>query len=90
MTIQQGKYVLEIAKVGSFSEAANQIFIADIFVKFLIENGSESYRFAIRKIKIYNVIHEVETAHSDIGIITIKDGGYEIMKRYLGKKETVI
>jgi len=28
MTIQQCKYVLEIAKTGSFSEAAKQLFIA--------------------------------------------------------------
>ena len=28
MTIQQCKYVLEIAKTGSFSEAAKQLFVA--------------------------------------------------------------
>jgi len=28
MTVQQCKYVLEIAKTGSFSEAAKQLFVA--------------------------------------------------------------
>lgn len=160
MTIQQCKYVLEIARAGSFSEAAKQLFIAqsslsisiksleqelnirifersgngvyltddgaefvkyateicensdfvaerystrhvqqklyiatqhydfiaDIFGKLLKETITESYRFSIKEIETYNVIREVETAHSDVGIIAIKDGDYEIMRRYLGKK----
>lgn len=161
MTIQQCRYVLEIAKLGSFNEAAKQLFIAqsslsisvksleqelnikifersgtgvyltdegsefvkyatqicensdfiteryankniqqklyiatqhydfiaDIFGKFLQQTKIQSYRFSIREIETYNVIHEVETAHSDIGIIAIKDGDFEIMKRYLNKKK---
>lgn len=161
MTIQQCKYVLEIARTGSFSEAANKLFtaqsslsvsiksleqelnikifergsngvyltdegaefvkyatqitknsdfiaerysgktvfdklyiatqhydfIADIFGKLLKENKAENYRFSIREIQTYNVIKEVETSRSDIGIIAIKDGDYDIMKRYLMKKK---
>ena len=160
MTIQQCKYVLEIAKNGSFSEAAKQLFvaqsslstsikqleselnikmferssngvyltadgsefvryaqqivdseefvnkryknetvskklriatqhydfIADIFCSFLKDVTAERYRFAIKEIETYNVILEVETGNSDIGIIAIKDGDYDSMKRYLGKK----
>lgn len=160
MTIQQCKYVLEIARAGSFSEAAKQLFIAqsslsvsiksleqelgikifersgngvhltdegaefvkyaasicesndfiaerysgnrlnqklyiatqhydfiaDIFGNFLKNTDSDSYRYSIREIETYNIIREVETAHSDIGIIAIKDGDYDIMKRYLGNK----
>lgn len=160
MTIQQCKYVLEIVKTGSFSQAAKQLFIAqsslsvsiksleqelnikifersgtgvyltdegaefvryasqitesndfvskryksknipeklyiaaqhydfiaDIFGKFLNGTKSDSYKFSIREIETHNVIREVETAYSDIGIIAIKDGDYEIMKRYLSKK----
>ena len=160
MTIQQCKYVLEIAKSGSFSEAAKKLFvaqsslstsikqlegelnikmferssngvyltadgsefvryaqqivdseefaikryknetvskklrivtqhydfIADIFCSFLKDVTAECYRFAIKEIETYNVILEVETGNSDIGIIAIKDGDYDSMKRYLGKK----
>lgn len=159
MTIQQCKYVLAIAKTGSFSEAAKQLFIAqsslsisiksleqelnikifersgagvyltdegsefvkyatqicensdfvaeryakkiskklyiatqhydfiaDIFGNFLKFVKDENYRFSIREIETYNVIREVERAHSDIGIIAIKDGDFEVMKRYLSKK----
>lgn len=161
MTIQQCKYVLEIAKTGSFSEAAKQLFvaqsslsisvksleqelgikifersgngiyltddgeefvsyatqicadndfimerycnrnvqeklyiatqhydfIADIFGKFLKTIKTETYHFSIREIETHNVIHDVEKGRSDIGVIAIKDGDYEIMKRYLGKKK---
>lgn len=161
MTIQQCKYVLEIAKTGSFSEAAKQLFIAqsslsisiksleqklgikifersgngvylteegeefvnyaiqicenndfimerycnrniqerlyistqhydfiaDIFGNFIKKVKSDAYRFSIREIETYNVIRDVETGRSDIGIIAIKDGDYDIMKRYLGKKK---
>lgn len=160
MTIQQCRYVLEIAKTGSFSEAAKQLFIAqsslsvgvkalekelgirifdrsgngvyltdegaefinyarqicqsyhfvrerysksvqqklhiatqhydfiaDIFGALLQDVESESYRFSIREIETYNVIHDVETAYSDIGILAIKDSNYDIMKRYLGRRK---
>ena len=161
MTIQQCKYVMKIAKTGSFSEAAKQLFIAqsslsisikqleqelgikifersgngvyltnegeefvsyathiceshdfitdrysnrniqkrlyiatqhydfiaDVFGNFLKNFNSDSYRFSIREIETYNVIRDVETGHCDIGIIAIKDGDYDVMKRYLGNKK---
>ena len=153
MTIQQCKYVIKIAKTGSFSEAAKQLFIAqsslsmsikqleqelgikifersgngiyitdegeefvnyanriceshdfvydryfnrsvqkrlyiatqhydfiaDIFGNFLKQYDADSYRFSIREIETYNVIRDVETGYSDIGIIAIKDGDYAVV-----------
>ncbi len=160
MTIQQCKYVLEIANCGSFNQAAKQLFmaqsslsfsvksledelgirifdragngicltdegaefikyaqqicknsdliterysknisqklyistqhydfIADLFAKFLMDEGSDSYRFSIREIKTYNVIQDVQTSYSDIGILVIKDENLEIMKRYLKRRK---
>ncbi len=163
MTIQQCKYVLEIAKTGSFTEAAKQLFVAqsslsisvksleqelnikifersgngvflteegtefvryaeqiaendefimqrykvrnvqekvyiatqhydfvaDVFANLLSEMKEKSYKFSIREIETHRVIRDVETAYSDIGIIAIKDGDYEVMKRYLGKRGLV-
>lgn len=160
MTIQQCKYVLKIARTGSFNEAAKELFvaqstlslsikaleqelnikifersgngvyltddgaeferyarqivknsdfvderykvknvnarlciatqhydfIADIFGKFLSEIKDERYKFSLREIRTFEVIREIETACSDIGIIAIKDSDYEIMKRYLTGK----
>lgn len=160
MTIQQCRYVLTIAKCGSFSEAAKQLFIAqsslsvgikslenelnirifsrsgngvyltdegaefiryaeqicqnadliterydkhiqqklyiatqhydfiaDIFGELLKETENGGYRFSIREIETYNVIRDVQTAYSDIGIIAIKDSNLDVMKRYLGGRK---
>jgi len=160
MTIQQCKYVLEIAKRGSFNEAAKKLFvaqsglsssikalekelgikifersangtfltdegaefvryatqiaeqhdfivkryntekdcrklyvstqhydfIADIFGKMVKEMSEDSYSLALRETHTYDVIRDVETAYSDIGILAIKDNDGDIMKRYLGNK----
>lgn len=159
MTIQQCKYVLGIAKTGSFNEAAKQLFVAQsslsssvkllerelgikIFERskngvFLTAEGAEfvryaeqiveqndfilnrytapdqrnklyvstqhydfvadafccllretrgDYDFALREIRTYEVIREVETAYSDIGILAIKGGDFEMMSRYLHNK----
>ncbi len=163
MTIQQCKYVLKIAKTGSFSEAAKELFvaqstlslsiktleqelnirifersgngvslteegaeferyarqmvagsdfvderykvknstqrlhivtqhydfIADIFGRFLSGITDTHYNFSLREIRTYDVIQEIESAYSDIGIIAIKDSDYEIMKRYLTGKGVI-
>lgn len=62
-------------------------FIADIFGQFLNENESSSYRFSIREIETYQVIRDVQTAYSDIGIIAIKDSNLEVIKRYLAGRK---
>ena len=162
MTIQQCKYILGIAKTGSFNEAAKQLFVAQSslsssvkllekelgikiferskngvfltaegaeFVRYaeqiveqndfilnryavpvgrsklyvstqhydfvadafcaLLRKNEDEYDFALREIRTYEVIREVEMAYSDIGILAIKDGDFEMMKRYLGNKGIV-
>ncbi len=160
MTVQQCRYVLEIAKTGSFNEAAKQLFIAqsslsscikqleselnikifarsnkgviltaegaefvryagqlveqhnfinerykqssdikrlhiatqhydfisDIFCKIVNETRSEKYHFSLREIKTYEMIREVETATSDIGILAINENDRELMERFLAKR----
>ncbi len=160
MTVQQCKYVLEIAKTGSFNEASKQLFIAqsslsscikqleselgiqifdrsnrgvfltadgaefiryagqiveqnefilnrykhddnilklhittqhydfisDIFCRILNENEAEKFQFSLREIKTYEMIHEVESAVSDIGILAIREDDRELMERFLNKK----
>ena len=163
MTIQQCKYVLEIAKTGSFNEASKSLFIAqsslsnsikllenelgiqifersksgvyltpdgaefiryaeqltaqndfienrynsklhskklnvvtqhydfvaDAFCKLINECKDKKYHFSIREIKTYDVIKEIETASSDIGVIAIKDNDYDLMTRFLSNKNVV-
>ncbi|MBQ8197087.1 MAG: LysR family transcriptional regulator [Clostridia bacterium] len=61
-------------------------FIADIFCNFLKDVYYNEYHFSLREIKTYDVIKEVETATSDVGIIAIKDNDFDIMMRLLNNK----
>lgn len=79
------RYKKEISK-KLYIATQHYDFIADIFGNFLNSIKSTNYRFSIREIETYNVIRDVETANSDIGIIAIKDGDFDVMKRYLSKK----
>ncbi len=64
-------------------------FISDIFCKLLHENENKKYHFSLREIKTYDVIHEVSTAMSDIGILAISENDRELMGRFLHKKGIV-
>ncbi len=61
-------------------------FVADIFGKLINETKEKSYRFSLREMKTYDVIHETETAYCDIGIIAIKGNDNSVMERYLSKR----
>lgn len=61
-------------------------FVADVFGKMVNETSEPHYKFALREIQTYEVIHETETSYSDIGILAIKGNDDGIMKRYLGSK----
>ena len=61
-------------------------FVADIFGKMLKEIKEDKYKFSLRETTTYDVISEIETAYSDIGILAIKGMDTGVMKRYLYKK----
>ncbi len=60
-------------------------FIADIFGSFLRDITAERYRFSIKEIETHSVIQEVVNGRSDIGVIALREGDFDIMKRYLDK-----
>ena len=64
-------------------------FVADIFTKLLNETNESCYRFSLREMKTYDVIHEIEKSHCDIGIMVIKDTDFSAMERYLAQRAIV-
>ncbi len=64
-------------------------FISDIFCRLLEETKCENYRFSLREIKTYEMINEVSTAMSDIGILAIGENDRELVERFLHKKGVV-
>lgn len=61
-------------------------FIADVFGKLVKEIEDDYYDFSLTEMKTYDVIHQVETAYCDIGVLAIKAGDIGIMNRYLNKR----
>ncbi len=64
-------------------------FISDIFCKLLDENKNNKYHFSLREIKTHDVIHEVATSISDVGILAIGEHDRELMCRYFHQKGIV-
>lgn len=77
------------SQLGSrlFVSTQHYDFIADAFCKLLNENKDEEYSLSLQEKGTYDVIHDVEIAYSDIGIIAIEDKNLDIMNRYLQNKE---
>lgn len=77
------------SQMGSrlFVSTQHYDFIADAFCELLNENEDSEYSLSLQEKETYNVIHDVEIAYSDIGIIAIKDENVDIMNRYLQNKE---
>ncbi len=61
-------------------------FVADVFSRLLNETDENGYRFSLREMKTYDIIHETETAYCDIGIIAVKDKDHSVMERYLSQR----
>ena len=76
-------------KSGSrlFVSTQHYDFIADAFCRLVIENKDTEYSLSLQEKGTYDVIHDVEIAYSDIGIIAIEDQNIDIMNRYLQNKE---
>jgi len=61
-------------------------FVADAFCRLLNQTKEKNYRFSLREMKTYDIIHEIETAYCDIGILAIKNKDHGIMERYINQR----
>lgn len=61
-------------------------FVADIFTKLINGTKDSHYRFSLREMNTYEVIHSIETAYCDVGVIAIKDTDFSVMDRYLSQR----
>ena len=92
--VAQSDFIENRYNSKSFSKKINIVtqhydFVADAFCKLINDCDDSRYNFSLREIKTYDVIKEIETASSDIGIIAIKENDYEIMIKYLSNKNVL-
>ena len=84
-----GRYKSDPACKHLYLATQHYDFVADIFSRLVNETTDPQYRFSLREMKTYDVIHETENAYCDIGIIAIKSCDTGVMERYLSKKGLV-
>ncbi|KWX81144.1 LysR family transcriptional regulator [Paenibacillus riograndensis] len=56
-------------------------FAVDAFVKLMKENKVTEYNFSLRETQTYEIIEDVRTLRSDLGILYINEGNYKVMNK---------
>ncbi|ETT63050.1 LysR family transcriptional regulator [Paenibacillus sp. FSL R7-277] len=56
-------------------------FVTDAFVKLMKESKVQEYNFSLREKQTYEIIEDVRTLRSDIGILYINESNYKIMNK---------
>jgi len=84
-----GRYKADLTCKHLYLATQHYDFVADIFSRLVNETTDSQYRFSLREMKTYDVIHETENAYCDIGIIAIKSCDTGVMERFLSKKGLV-
>ncbi|MNI24898.1 HTH-type transcriptional regulator GltC [compost metagenome] len=56
-------------------------FVVDAFVKLMKENRVTEYNFSLRETQTYEIIEDVRTLRSDLGILYINEGNYKVMNK---------
>ena len=90
--VAQAEFVLtrygeELEKKRLYVSTQHYDFIADVFCRYVDESKSEDYDISLQEKMTYEVIHDVEMALSDIGIIAIKTKDVDVMLRFLQTKD---
>lgn len=83
----QSRYKSERSDSRLYVSTQHYDFIADTFCGLINDNGDSKYSLSLQEKETYEVIHDVEIAYSDVGILAIKDEDIDIMSRYLQNKE---
>ncbi|WP_150273873.1 LysR family transcriptional regulator [Paenibacillus tepidiphilus] len=56
-------------------------FAVDAFAQLMNESGIAEYRFSFRETQTYEVIEDVRTLRSDLGILYISESNYKVMNK---------
>ncbi|OKP90037.1 LysR family transcriptional regulator [Paenibacillus sp. P3E] len=56
-------------------------FVVDAFVKLMKESKVPEYNFSLRETQTYEIIEDVRTLRSDLGILYINESNYKVMNK---------
>ena len=95
MTLQQLRYLIAVAEQGSINAASRALYISqsslsvsikeleeEAFIDFANEREEDSYEFVLRETRTADVIEDVRTFRSDLGILYLSTYN----RRVVGKR----
>lgn len=56
-------------------------FVVDAFVRLMKERNVSEYNFSLRETQTYEIIEDVRTLRSDLGILYINESNYKVMNK---------
>jgi len=78
------KYISSVPSKQRFSVSTHHYtFTANAFVELIKEFGADEYEFTLRETKTYEIINDVKTLRSEIGIIYLSSFNEQIINKYL-------
>jgi len=78
------KYISSVPSKQRFSVSTHHYtFAANAFVELIKEFGADEYEFTLRETKTYEIINDVKTLRSELGIIYLSSFNEQIVNKYL-------
>ena len=82
------KYLSGVRRKQKFSVSTHHyLFAANAFVELVKEFGGDEYEFAYRETKTYEVIEDVRSMRSELGLIYLDDFNRSVITRLLADNE---
>ena len=82
-TYKQGEPIKRVFSVS----AQHYAFAVNAFVALVKEYGKDQYEFSLRELRTYDIIEDVHTQRSELGIIFLSNFNREVILRILQSKD---
>lgn len=69
--------------------AQHYAFVVNAFVQLVREIGGESYHFTLRETQTENVLNDIQSMRSEIGVIYLNDFNSTVLQRLITEKDLV-
>ncbi|MFT3951060.1 MAG: LysR family transcriptional regulator [Oscillospiraceae bacterium] len=65
--------------------AQHYAFVVNAFVNLVRQSGAEEYEFTLRETRTHDIIHDVSTLRSEIGVLYLNDFNEKVLNRLLAE-----
>lgn len=90
VVLVEDRYINTTPSKQRFSVSTHHYtFAANAFVDLIKEFGGDEYEFTFRETKTYNIIEDVKTLQSELGIIYLSNFNEHIIRKYLNESNLI-